>query len=142
MAASPWSSGPAQWTMAATERVAVAVCGDERQRRRDLEGREAAVGLGGVLDEVPEEPQQVAGLVELVEEQADIDVVDRVQLELEGGDDPEVAAAAAERPEQVRVLVVLAVTDLAVGGDHLGREQVVDGRGRSRGSDSRCRRPG
>ncbi len=88
-----------------TERVAVAVLGDERQGRGDLEGRETAVGLGGVFDEVPVEAQQVAGLVELVEEQPHVDVVDRVQLELEGGDHPEVAAAASQRPEQVLVLL-------------------------------------
>ena len=109
-----------------TERVAVAVLGDERQRRGDLEGRETAVRLGGVFDEVPVEPQQVAGLVELVEEQPHVDVVDRVQLELEGRDHPEVAAPASQRPEQVLVLPGAGRAHLAVGGDHLGREQVVE----------------
>ena len=77
---------------------------DERQRRRDLEGREAAELLGRVGDELAVEPQHVAGVLELEEHRAAVDVLDRVQPELERGHDAEVAAAAAERPEQVRVL--------------------------------------
>ena len=50
-----------------------------------------------------------------------------MQLELEGRDDPEIAAAASERPEQVLVLGLAGPHRLAVGGDHLGGEQVVDG---------------
>ena len=104
----------------------MAALGDELQRRGDLEGRETAVGFGCVLDEVAVEAQQVPGLVELVEEQPDVDVLDRVQLELERGDHPEVAAAASQRPEQVLVLPGAGRAHLAVGGDHLGREQVVE----------------
>ena len=58
--------------------------------------------LRGVLDPLAEEPQQVAGVVEFVEEQADVDVSIGMQLELERCDDPEIAAAASDRPEQVR----------------------------------------
>ena len=43
----------------------------------------APYSSGAVCDEVAEEPQQVGGVVELVEEQPDVDVLDRVQLELE-----------------------------------------------------------
>ena len=105
--------------------VAVPVGRDELQRRGDLEAREAAVRLGRVPDELPEEAQQVPGRVELVEEDPDVDVVDRVQRELEGGDDPEVAAAAAQRPEQLRVLLPAGHPDLSVGGDHVRGDQVV-----------------
>ena len=107
------------------QRVAVPVRRDELQRRGDLERRVAAVGLGGVLDELPEEPEQVTGGVELVEEEPHVHVLDGVQLELEGGDDAEVAATPAQRPEQVRVLVLAGGPDLPVGGDHLGGDQVV-----------------
>ena len=41
------------------------------------------------------------------------------------GDDAEVAAAAAERPEQVLVLRFAGRDRLPVGGDHLRRDQVV-----------------
>ncbi len=49
-----------------------------------------------------------------------------VQPELELGDDPEVAAATAYRPEQVGVLVRRGAPNLAVGGDDLHRFEVVD----------------
>ena len=50
-----------------------------------------------------------------------------MELVLELGDDAEVAAAAANGPEQVRVLGRAGSTDLAVGGDDLDRAQVVAG---------------
>src|SRR5215218_6298959 len=46
---------------------------------------------------------------------------------LEGGDDAEVAAAAAERPEQVRVLVGAGAQELTVCGHHLEGQDVVAG---------------
>ena len=49
-----------------------------------------------------------------------------MQAELQPCHDPEVAAAAADRPEQVGFVVGVDLPDPAVGGDHLGREQVVD----------------
>ncbi len=70
--------------------------------------------------------RQVPGLVEFVEEQPHVHVVHRVQLELEGRDHPEVAAATPQRPEQILVLSGAGRTHLTVGGDHLGREQVVE----------------
>jgi hypothetical protein len=48
-----------------------------------------------------------------------------VQPELELGDHAEVAAAAAQRPEQVRVLLRAGPQHLAGGGDDLGGQQVV-----------------
>ena len=45
----------------------------------------------------------------------------------ERGHDAEVAAAAADRPEEVRVLVGARPQQLAVGGDDVGGEQVVAG---------------
>jgi hypothetical protein len=50
-----------------------------------------------------------------------------VQAELESGRDREVAAAAPDRPEQVRVGLGVDVQEPAVGGDQLGGQQVVDG---------------
>ncbi len=51
---------------------------------------------------------------------------ERVELELERRDDPEVAAAAAQTPEQVGVLLLARDHELAVGGDDVTRAQVVD----------------
>ena len=50
-----------------------------------------------------------------------------MQSEPERGDDAEVAAAAAQRPEQIGVLVGGRPDDAALGGDHVGGKQVVDG---------------
>ena len=49
-----------------------------------------------------------------------------MQAEGEGRDDAEVGTGSANRPEQVGVLVAAGATDLAVGGDDLDLEQVVD----------------
>jgi hypothetical protein len=49
-----------------------------------------------------------------------------VEAELELGDDAEVAAAAADCPEQVRVLIRGSPLDQSVRGYHLGRQEVVD----------------
>ena len=62
----------------------------------------AAELLGGVGDEVAEEPQHGPGVVQLEEHRPAVDVLDRVEPELERGHHAEVAAAAAQRPEQVR----------------------------------------
>ena len=51
---------------------------------------------------------------------------DRVQVVLEGGGDPEVAAAAAQAPEEIRVVIGVDALQLAVGGHELGGAQVVD----------------
>jgi len=55
------------------------------------------------------------------------DRAQRVQPQLEPGRDAEVAAAAADRPEQVGMGVGVHPQLLAVGGHHLGGQQVVDG---------------
>jgi hypothetical protein len=107
------------------ERVPVAVLGDERQRRSDLEGGECPVGLRRVGDELAEKSKQVGGLVEFVEEDPDIDVVHRMQLELQRSRDTEVAAASPQPPEQVSVLILARSAVLTVGRDDVNREQVV-----------------
>jgi hypothetical protein len=50
-----------------------------------------------------------------------------MQPVLEPGRHPEVAAAAAQRPKQVRMRLGVDVQQLAVGGHDLGGQQVVDG---------------
>ena len=52
---------------------------------------------------------------------------ERVQPQLEGRHDPEVAAAAAQRPVEVRVLGGARADRPAVGEDDLGGDEVVDG---------------
>ena len=50
-----------------------------------------------------------------------------MKLVLEGGDDPEVAAAASDAPEQVLVLLRAGPQQLSVGGRDVGGYQVVAG---------------
>ena len=50
-----------------------------------------------------------------------------VQAQLEARDDAEVAAAAAVRPQQIRILVLAGEHLLAVGGDELDAGEVVAG---------------
>jgi hypothetical protein len=54
------------------------------------------------------------------------DRADRVEPELEFRDDPEVAASAAHPPEEVPVLVLARLNELALGGDHVHAEELVD----------------
>ena len=117
-------SGPA--TDQRDERVPVTILGDERQRRRDLERREHAHLLRRVLDVVAVELQDVLRFAQLVEHGPAVDVLDRMQLELERRDDAVVPAPAAERPEEIVVLPVGRVQLPAVRGDHVGRQQVVE----------------
>ena len=50
-----------------------------------------------------------------------------MELVLKGGDHAEVAAAAPDAPEEVRVLTGADVAELAVGGDDIGGDEVVAG---------------
>ena len=61
------------------------------------------------------------------EQRAAEDLADRVELELEPRDDTEVAAAAADRPEQVGMRVRAGGDLPAVGRDDLDRLEGVDG---------------
>ena len=99
---------------------------DERQRRRDLERREPAELLGRVSDEFPVEPEHVPRGGELEEHRAAVDRVDRMEAELKRRDHAEVAAPAAERPEQVLVLPFTHREDATVSRHNLGRLEVVD----------------
>src|SRR5579864_8215433 len=49
----------------------------------------------------------------------------RMELILEGGDDTEVAAAAAQAPEQIRILDGAGRKEPAVGRDNIDREKIV-----------------
>ena len=102
--------------------------GTKRRGRGVQAGHHHVHVAGQVVDDIPHRPQRFGALVGAPEEQPELHGrPDLVRPELEVGDDPEVAAATANRPEQVRVLRRRRPADLAVGGDDLRREQVVDG---------------
>ena len=85
--------------------AAVPFLGQERQGRRlahhDPDGELVRHGGG----EAAILAQQLRGRVERMDDEAGEDLrADLVQLEVEASDDAEIAAAAADRPEEVRVL--------------------------------------
>ena len=52
---------------------------------------------------------------------------DGMELERKGSDDPEVAAAAPQRPEQIRVLTLGGSQQLSIRRHYLRFEQIVAG---------------
>ena len=88
---------------------------EEPGRVAGQRGQELAVGL-----------EHLVGFLDRPERRAADDLRDRVRLERELGHDAEVAAAAAQRPEEVGVLVGARGHRLPVREDDLGAEQVVD----------------
>lgn len=82
----------------------------------------------GVLHEVAEVPADLARLLPRIDQHAAVDDrTDGVQTELELGDDPEVPSAAAQAPEQLRVLGLAGGEHAAVRGHDPRRQEVVAG---------------
>jgi hypothetical protein len=103
------------------------VVGDDRQWGDGAEPDDGAELVGRLGDEVPVEAQHVGGVVGRPEDgPGHHRRAEGMQRELERGDDAEIAATASQRPEQIRVLVRGRLHDAAIGGDHLGGQQVVD----------------
>ena len=81
--------------------------------------------VGAVRDGVAVEAEELGRGVDRVGDQAARDHLQRMQAVREGGRDAEVAAAAAQRPEEVGVGRLGHVEHLAVGVDELDGQQVV-----------------
>jgi hypothetical protein len=81
----------------------------------------------GPLGQVAIEGERLACAADGMGDHAAIDRGHRVGPVLEGGSDAEVAAAAAQGPEQVLIVLGAGRDDLAVCGDDFDRQQVVDG---------------
>ncbi len=78
----------------------------------------------------PVPAHHLGGVGDVVQHRAADDraaLADVVAAEREGGDDAEVPAAAAQRPEQVGVVVFAGGDERAVGQHHVGGQEVVDG---------------
>ena len=93
--------------------------GDEADHRGDVvgdAGGPVAVGAHRVGAELGRE-----------DEGAGVDLGDREQASVQGGDDRVAAAAAAQRPEEVGVVLGVDRARLAVGGDQLDRLHAVAG---------------
>ena len=81
---------------------------------------------GAVPDELVEHPQDRARVFQVVEDRPREHLIDLVQAKLERRHDAEVAAAAAEPPEQILVLALAGGDELPVCRDDVGRDQIVD----------------
>ena len=100
----------------------------ERRRRGGGEVEHRGEPVAGPRAGVAVSAQHVVGGVAVVEHRArEHGRPDLVQGVLERGDHPEVAAAAAQRPEQVGVLVGTGVDELPVRRDDVGTDQAVAG---------------
>src|SRR5207244_8138984 len=88
-------------------------CGEEDGAGGPLLGRFGFEGAPGA--------QELACLLDRVGEQPGEDDPGRVDAELERGGDAEVAAATADTPEEVGVLVFACPARRAVGGDEADR---------------------
>ena len=101
---------------------------DNWQRRDRAEPDDGAELVRSVGDEVAVEVHDVGGVLGRPEHRSGDDGgAQWVQRETERAGDAEVPAAAAQRPEQVGVIVGRRADDLALGGDHLDLREVVDG---------------
>ena len=102
--------------------------GEDRERRRQPEISHDPHLVWRVGDEVSEEAQHLASLGHGPHQQTgEHGRAERVKLVFEGCDDAEVAAAAAQRPEQFGMFIVTCHQKLAVGGDDVAGQEVVDG---------------
>src|SRR5688500_3422823 len=110
------------------DRLAVELVGHERQRRGLAVEDDRHKLVRRVRDPVAIEAQDLPGLLHRPEDGACQDVrPERHAAELELRDDPEVTAAPAQAPEEIGVLVGTRRDELAVGGDEIHRDELVDG---------------
>ncbi len=97
---------------------------DERHRRARHDVRDRRQLVGRRLGGGDESRDRLGGRRQ--DQHAAHGGFERMQLESEARRDAEVAASAADRPEQVRVMLGVDAQELAVGGHDVGREQGVD----------------
>lgn len=103
-----------------TEQIPDPLLRDKRQVGRYLPAEKASELFGRIGNEFAVALKDRRGIVELVEQRAAHDVTDLMELELEAGDDTEVAAAAAQGPEQILVLVIARRDLPTIGKNDIG----------------------
>ena len=127
--ASPSSTGPGADGDQDRHLLSVPLLRDHGQRRRggEADRRRDRVGLIGAHSRKKRSRSTAASAGE--EQRAGVDLgPDRMQRQLERRHDPEVAAASAQTPEEVGVLVLARMQEPAVGGDDVGADEVVAGK--------------
>ena len=103
----------------------------ERRGSRDLGDADPPIQLlGKGREQVAVPAEQVLSRGDVVQHRAADDgavLPDWMAAEREGGDHTEVAAATAQRPEQITVRLFAGGDETAVGQHHIGGDQIVDG---------------
>ena len=99
----------------------------EGQRRGLAHDHPAGELIGRRLQKAAILLEERSRVVQRMHHQAGQDLRSKlVKLELEGGDYSKIAAPAAERPKQVRILRRAGPHQMALGGDDVGRKEIVD----------------
>ena len=110
-----------------THLAQVELLGKEVHRRHRHRREEAVDGARGRGPELAVKAHDLRGLLDRPEGRPGHDrSADRVRAELERRDNAEVAAATAQRPEQLGVLAVTRVHLRPIGEHHVGADQAVD----------------
>ena len=104
----------------------VQMFGERRSWRHRKKGEEAIQIIRRRRDQIAIPFHHVGCLAQFVEHWAAIERVDRMQLERERRDDAKIAAAAAKRPEQIRIFIGVGFHKFAVRQDDISREQIID----------------
>jgi hypothetical protein len=107
--------------------LTVQLHGHEVDRRRPTLHQDRRQLVGRLGDPLPIEAQQSRRLLgQPVDRPCKDQRADAMKTKLELGDDSEVAPAAAQTPEELRVLCLARLDQLAVGGDQVDRAELVD----------------
>jgi hypothetical protein len=110
------------------DELATADRGRDLLERRQLQDAERAGDLvRGVDGPAGPGPEHLLGVLPVPDQHSGVRGLDRVEPELHRGDDPEVATAAPDRPEQVGLVLGVGAHQPAVGGDQLDRSDAVGG---------------
>ena len=110
----------------AADLAQVDLLGERRARGNGGEGEEAVQLSRSRGQELAIDREHLGRVLHRPERGAANDRVHLVEAEQEGGHDAEVAAASADGPVEVRVLVGARANLLAAGQDHFRLQQVVD----------------
>ena len=68
----------------------------------------------------------IGGFAQLVQHRTAINGIDRMELECERSNNPEISAATTNRPKQVGVLVAIRFHKFSVRQDDIGRKQIIN----------------
>src|SRR6185437_2450977 len=99
-----------------------------KRRSGDRENRNEAVEIvGRLVDEIVVPLHYFLRLFNRPECYAAKDLANGMRLEKKGGNDPKIAAAAANSPEKIRIAAGIGDGNRPVSQDHLHLQQIIDG---------------